>query len=76
MAHEQNYLNIVQCERLLKKYDVDLSDERLTDEFRDILKLPVNFTTELLDNLYKFIEKYNFLEKIDSVSHCSHRIRS
>ena len=26
-----------------KKYDVDLLDERLTDEFRDILKLPMNF---------------------------------
>ena len=24
-----------------------------------MLKLPVNFTNELLDNLYKFIEKYN-----------------
>ena len=35
-----------------KRWDLKLKENIL-------LKLPVNFTTELLDNLYKFIEKYN-----------------
>ena len=35
-----------------KRWDLKLKENIL-------LKLPVNFTNELLDNLYKFIEKYN-----------------
>jgi len=36
-----------------KRWDFKLKENIL-------LKLPNNFTNELLDNLYKFIEKYNF----------------